>query len=259
MTTSRPSPKRRPPPSTGPFAGLAPWTPQDDAALRAAFAVGGGAAAQQALPARTLEAIYKRVRHLGVSRRAHWTAKQDALIRQLWTGEHSLEEIASRLGRSPAQTYWRAGKIGLPLGCPAGWERLWAASRRTGCSITQLRQILAADGATVRVTISRRESWRSHYRQHIVPIAQVDAAVAAWAEEEPVQVAARRLGINPQKLRRRLRAMGLASPARNHKWRVTEEQVATAAALTLPWRGRGARAAGARRRGTAATSPGGAP
>jgi hypothetical protein len=233
-------------PRNGPFATLNPWTDQDDAALRASFGPGGLAAARQALPARTPGALLQRARRLGLSRRPRWTPAQDDQLRALWTGEFDLQAIATRLGRSPATIYARLQHLRLPLGCPPGWESLTRACERTGYDFSQLRRILAADGATIRNAITRKDArgrqGGDRRRWQIVSISEVDAAVAAWVEEEPVAAAARRIGMAWPVLVRRLRALGLRRPrkARLH-WRVTAEQVEAAAAIPLQ-RGRPMRA-----------------
>jgi len=232
--TTKPKPRKLPPP-TGALAGMAAWTDQDDQALRASWGPGGIAAARAALPDRSVVALCHRARRLGLSRRRRWTPKDDAQLRALWNGDHDLEQIAARCGRSPATTYWRAQKIGLPLGCPDGWEHVTTACRRTGYDLSQLRRLLAADGATVRVAITKRDVRNGQTRRtHIVPIREVDAAVAAWVEEEPVHVAARRLGLGGEALARRLRALGLEKPRRGKAhWRVTQEQAEAAAAIPV--------------------------
>lgn len=118
------------------------WSADEDRVLRHAYADGGIEAAQAALPERSACAIYRRAERLGISRRRRWTEADDQRLRKFWDGELSLREIAKRLQRTEATTYWRAQKLGLPLGCPDGWEYLTHAAQRTGYATKQLRPIL---------------------------------------------------------------------------------------------------------------------
>jgi hypothetical protein len=204
-----------------------PWAPIEDSILRAVYASGGIKDAVVALPERTEAAIYHRAKRLGVQRRRRWTRSDDANLRDLWEQGLRLSAIAKHLGRTKATTYVRAQKIGLRLGCPDGFEHLTTAAKRTGFAPKTLRLIMRWAGKTVRATVSRpvKATWR---RQIVDPL-DVDEAVAAWLTTEPVEAAAKRLGICGQSLRDRLERLGIANaPGTKRHLRITEEQLEAA-------------------------------
>lgn len=228
---------------TGAVASFHPWSPAEDSTLRVAYLTGGIAAAKAELPGRSPQALYHRAQRLMVLRRRRWTPDDDARLRSLWDGELALPAIAARLGRTEITTYWRAQKIRLPLGCPAGYEYLSKAARRTGYDTGQLHRVLSAADATVKRALvapcrKRKGKSTSPLRLHwIVFSAEVDVAVEAWHETEPVQAAAARVGVCGETLTRRLRALGFKKPvhssgpgrpkAKRH-WRVRPEEVEAA-------------------------------
>lgn len=221
------------------------WTEEADAALKAAWATGGFAAARAAFPGLGKRHVHLRAGELGLHRRA-WRPEDDAQLRRLWNAEMSLDEIAAALCRPQMMTYQRAVAIGLPPGCPDGWELLTHASLRTGFETDTMRRILAASGGTIRPALSRpRPAYRvvagsrKGHRHFIVVPAEVDAAVEHWLSGEPVAAAARRVGITPVRLRRLLRVAGVRQhrltvgrPAKGSRpqWRVTPDEVARALA-----------------------------
>lgn len=202
-----------------------PWSLAEDETLRAAYSSGGIHAAQAALPGRSQTAIYHRARRLGLSRRRRWTEADNNRLRVLWDLAIPLTRIAHELGRDKAAVYVHAQAMRLPLGCPEGFEHLTAAAERVGYPAKTLRRILAWAGVPVKVTLSRpvRASWR---RQIVDPL-DVDEAVAAWLKTEPAEAAARRLGISGDRLRDRLRKVGVPV-GRGRVQRVTEEQLRAA-------------------------------
>jgi hypothetical protein len=205
----------------------APWTSSEDAILAASYARGGIKDARAALPSRSEASIYNRAKRLGVKRRRRWTSADDANLRDLWEQGLRLSAISKHLNRTKATCYVRAQKLGFRLGCPVGFEHLTAAAERTGFSPSALRRILRWAGKPVRATVSRpvAASWR---RQIVDPL-DVDEAVAAWLETEPVEAAARRLGIDGQALRARLERIGVANkPGTKAHLRITEEQLEAA-------------------------------
>lgn len=217
----------------GATAGFAPWTASEDKALRHAYVAGGIYVAHAHLPHRSVPSLFHRARRIGLYRRRRWTAADDAQLRNLWGVDMSLDEIAERLGRTPITTYWRAQKIGLPLGCPDGWERLSHAAERTGYCTSQLRRILKAAGVEMRRSITRetkpRGKRRKAHRWHIVVPESVDAAIKRWLATEPVSAAARRHGVTADVLARRLRLAGIKKTVAGKKhWRVSEVDVADA-------------------------------
>lgn len=228
------------------------WTAEEDATLRAAYANGGIDAALAALPHRGRNSLYHRARRLKVFRRRRWTPEDDAHLRRLWNAELDLDDIAARLGRTPLTTYWRAQKIGLPLGVPDGWELITTAADRTGYATTQLRQILRAAGATIRRALTEpahhaKKQKKTNKRgrpRFIVARGEVDVAIEAWHATEPVHAAARRLGMHGSTLMAKLRIAGVerrrpvGKPCKNARphWRVSAEDIERALAYVPPKR-----------------------
>jgi hypothetical protein len=225
---------------TAGFITGAAWTAEENERLRAAYAAGGIDAAAAALPHRSVGAIYHRTQRMRIaSRRRRWTARDDSRLRRLWSGELDLKGIAASLGRSAATTYWRAQKLGLPLGVPAGWEYLHRAAERCGFGTGQLRTILRAAGVTIRPLLARpskRRGKRKGARRSFSMVwpADVDIAVADWLAREPIERAAKRAGVASETLRRRLKALGEQAPkARKHRWLVSAEQTERALGAKL--------------------------
>ena len=223
------------------FIKGSPWTAEENALLASAYAAGGIAAATAALPHRSVAAIYHRTQRAQLAcRRRRWTAQDDARLRSLWSGDATLREVARGLGRSEATTYWRAQKIGLPLGVPAGWEYLHHAAKRTGYTSSQLRAILSDAGAPVRQILARPSKRRGKARGRgrrrfygMVWPADVDIAVADWLARDTIEGQAKRAGVSSETLRRRLKAIGEQAPKRKHRWRVTDEQAERALGAKL--------------------------
>lgn len=212
----------------GAVAGLERWTPAEDDVLRRTYPAGSEAAAK-ALPRRSRVAIYGRAQDLGLSLRRRWTRSDDAQLRDLWDLGMQVRAIATRLGRTALTVYWRAQKLGLPLGCPDGWEYLTAAAERTGYATKQLRPILAWAGVSLRRALARPNKKVARACHFVDPL-EVDAAIAKWTASEPVHTAAARLGICAGTLERWLERAGFPCQRRAFRchWRVTEEQIAKA-------------------------------
>ena len=208
------------------------WTVAEDAILRTVYPRDGIDGAKLALPARTESALFHRARRLGLQRRRRWTPSDDTHLRDLWSQGLRLSAIAKHLGRTKATTYWRAQKIGLPLGCPEDFEYLSAAAKRTGYCTSQLWRILGWAGVTVHAAVARPVKSRSGRRMHVVDPLDVDDAIASWLKTETANSAAKRLGISGDRLRARLRQVGVVTGKHQHA-RVTEEQVARANALAV--------------------------
>lgn len=226
----------------GALAGFAEWTTAEDECLRDAYSAGGIALARRALPDRSDVSLYKRARRLGLSRRRRWTHADDEALRDLWDLGLRLSAISKQLNRTKATIYWRAQKLGLPLGCPDGFEHLTAAADRVGYSPCTLRRIMRWAGKKVRAALSRPTG--GHWRRQIVDPVDVDEAVAAWLRTETANSAAKRLGISGDRLRARLRKVGVAISTERHA-RITDEQIAAANQIAQ-WhkRSRAARSAG---------------
>jgi hypothetical protein len=227
----------------GVLADRTPWTPEQDRVLVAAYAAGGVKAAAAALPERSESSIFHRARRLRVTRRRRWTPGDDLTLEVLWGEGLRLSGIAKHLGRTTLTVYWRAQKIGLPLGVPDGFEHLSTAAKRAGFAPEALRLMLRRAGKKVRSSLSRPTGPRSWHRQ-IVDSRDVDEVVARHLATETPAAAARRLGINPDRLRARLAQIGVQNaPGTRAHLRVTDEQLAAANAIAQFWkRTRSARA-----------------
>jgi hypothetical protein len=125
--------------------------------------------------------------------------------------------------------YTRAKLLGLPLGVPRGFESLDAAARRAGVHPRTMRRILRWAGKKIRRKLS--EPLPRSFHRLMVDQLDVDEAVAAWTRTEPVEAAARRLGIDPVRLRARLRKVGIQGKGRGRALRITPEQLAAANAI----------------------------
>jgi hypothetical protein len=207
--------------------GWRPWSPAEDARLRAALAVGDAKSASAVL-GRSLAAVFHRMRRLGIKKRRRWTRADESTLLLMWG--KPIGRIAKELDRTVITVYWRAQKLGLGLGCPNGYEYLSEAARRCGYCTGQLRRILSYARVPLRRAMTRRDSTRD---THIVEPELVDRAVAKWLETEPLEAAARRHGMRGEQLERILRASGTAlppKPGRKRHWRVPSVKVDMAVA-----------------------------
>lgn len=201
-----------------------PWTPEERAILAEVYAAGGYKAAVKALPHRTKSSLMRRAQRDGVLRRRRWTDSDDARLREMWNDGCSLARIATQIKRTQATTYWRAQKLGLPLGCPPDFEHLTAAACRTGFDTKALRRVLAWAKVPVKRAISRPTKSRTGHRFHIVETIAVDEAVAAWLRAEPVKRMAGRVGVSGAWLRELAHRAGYTTPGHKHRLRLTDEQ-----------------------------------
>jgi hypothetical protein len=211
-----------------------PWTPAEDESVRRLYPTAGPAAALAALPGRSLNAVHLRAHGLGCTRHPHWTPRDDARLRLLWGDGRPLPYLARKLGRSELGVYEHARVIGLPVGCPQGWEYLSHAADRTGYHESQLRRILKAAGKRLTPALSLPGPRRP--RASVVDPQDVDDAITRWQTSEPAERAARRLGHCGEMLRRRLRLLGLAaplSPSTRRHVRVSDDQIRAALAVRV--------------------------
>jgi transposase-like protein len=204
------------------------WTPTEDALLRECYAQGIAVAAAKL--GRSRRSVYSHAKRIGVACKPHWTEHEDGAIQIHW-GHLPIASIAKMLGRTPAATYERAGKLGIRRGCPSGHEFLSIAAKRAGYDTGQLRTILRAAGVRIHRSVSRPSS-HARYPRHYVDPAAVDRAVARWLASEPVESAAKRHGLVPATLRgwlRTARAMGTKLPPEprkyRHRWRVPSSTI----------------------------------
>lgn len=212
------TPRRHPPLNPGAKA----WTPAEDAILRARYLAEGAAAMAREL-GRPIGSIHHRTQRLKLFTHRIWTPAEDNALRLMW-GEYDVAETAKRIGRTVIATFARAQAIGLPLGCPQGWEYFSAACTRTGYGVDQLRRILRKAGMTIRFSMAR-PSGRPR-RHQIVDPDQVDAAVERWLKSESLHAAAVRHGITPGTLEHWLRLSGRKLPPKprgKKRWRIPTE------------------------------------
>jgi hypothetical protein len=140
-----------------------PYSPADDAAIRAVFRDRGDVQSLALRLGRSPEALRLRAAKLGLyrpARRRRWSAGEDATVRDGYDSGLSCAEIARELpGRTPAAVAARAGKLGLAtharrwtaldderLRRLAGSYRLEELARRLGRTPDALRQRAAKLG-----------------------------------------------------------------------------------------------------------------
>lgn len=195
-----------------------PWSPADDAVIRAGYEKGQAPAIARQL-GRTLASVYHRARRLGLSTHRRWTKDDDRRLRNWW-GEFTVDTIAKRLNRTAVTTFWRAQHLRLPLGAPGGTEYLSHAAERTGYALASFRMILKRSGVVIKRTMSRPEKGaKRHY--HCVDPVLVDVAIAAWLKTEPLEAAARARGLSSEALASRLRGVvGVPPKPIKLHWRI---------------------------------------
>lgn len=209
---------------TGAVQHFTPWSQEDLRTLATVYASGGIKAAICAFPTRSRSSLYHAAKRLGIQRRPRWTKREDQRLRTEW-GSLSMNELARAFGRPRDGIYVRAQQLGLPLGCPDGYEYLSRAAERCGYDSTQLRRILRWAGVHVRESYSRTHG--PHRSFHIVDPLDVDDAVAAWHRTETLNGAARRYGCACETIARRLRRMGV-DPRKTSRRRNAHHRVETA-------------------------------
>lgn len=160
-----------------------------------------------------------------------WSPRDDETLRSNW-GDLSLAELAKLLDRTELTTYWRGRLLGLPCGCPQGFEYLTDAAKRTGFAVKQLRHLLWRCNVEIRRSISRPPARARSY--HVVDPVAVDSAIALWLHREPLRPLADRLGVSAPTLQKLLVAAGCKPPRRRKvRWRIDP---ALAARLVAEWR-----------------------
>ena len=203
-----------------------PWSPAEDAVLRERYRHSGAAREVAGQLGRTLHSVYRRAQRLKLRTHARWTREDDRKLRNLW-GEYTVAGIAKKLGRTDLATFQHAKEIGLPLGCPSGFEYVWHAAKRTGYPTASLRLILERSGVTIRRTMSRPTPGRKVRPCHFVDPFEVDQAIAAWLRTEPLHSAAKRRGIHAGALARKLAALEGVPPKPEGKrhWRIPSDVI----------------------------------
>lgn len=192
-----------------------PWTPEEDAAVRAAVgkrrartSVGWERLAQTL--GRTVAAVHARARTLGLSRPgARWTRAEDAVLRAKWC-EVAMRVLRQHLPhRSTRAIICRAQTLGLGAQeRRQGLLSISAAAERAGYPEATLRRLLIRQEVPMhRVGVTLRDAPRTNVRH--VEWEDVVAAIERETQLESVRAAADRLGVSKTKLRDRLRRAGI--------------------------------------------------
>ena len=194
------------------------WTQAEDRTLLAEWSEVGPRRLRELLGGRTWAGIVARARKLGlhVGRMQGWETLREAAARTGMEGitlrrllaRHRVEPVRSRT-RQREETRLRFYR---PEDIDAAVERdvremeiPCAAARRRGVAVEVLYRWLREDGALP----PRRPAARAH---HYVPSATIDAVLArhGWRPGgESIRAAARRHGMSPEALRRRVVAAGI--------------------------------------------------
>lgn len=169
------------------------WTPAEDSIIRDLGKKLEAKEIAARLTGRSEMAVFHRLRKLGLQKRRRWTARDDRRLCVLW-GE-PIRTVAKELGRSICTTYWRAQKLGLPLGVPEGGERLSRAADRSGYAVKTLRVILKWAGVPILRSLCRR-ALKTKRGTHWVDSDLVDAAVAKWVATDPQERGRRLVVLN---------------------------------------------------------------
>lgn len=154
------------------------------------------------MPNRTLGSLRARVRRLGIGVYRRWTEDEKFDLESCWGAGLSLNRMAKRFKRTKLAIITQAKVLGLPMGCPDGFEYIKAAATRCGYANTAtLRKILNWAGYKARRSLSMPQRGSvvvgdGHRRPHyIVDSEAVDDAVARWHQTETVEQAARDHGV----------------------------------------------------------------
>lgn len=209
------------------------WTPAEDAVVLELAPRFEAKDIAQHLPGRTELGVFHRMRRLGINKRRRWTAADDTKLGMLW-GE-PIRTVAKELGRSIITVYWRAQKLGLPLGVPEGGERLSNAAARCGFATETFRAILGWAGVPIRRALTR-EALKHRRGTHWVESDLADQAVERWCKTETIHAAAMRLGVGDAFLLNRLMASGLRLPAKpggKRHWRIPSATIDRAVAMVV--------------------------
>lgn len=160
-----------------------------------------------------------------------WTQEEDEQVRFMW-GHHPTPTIAAKLNRTSAAVYQRARDVlKIGAGCPVGFEYLRPAAERNGFAYHTFLRVLRWYGVKIHVAATL-DAVRWKRRNRIVDIDDVDQAVAAWLATEPVEHAARRVGVCGATLKARLLRAGVKPPGgRKQTFRVTAAEVSRAMEL----------------------------
>lgn len=165
---------------------------------------------------RTLGSLRARVRHLGIGVYRRWTEDEKFDLESCWGAGMSINRISKRLNRTKLGIIAQAARIGLPMGCPDGFEYVKDAATRCGYANTAtIRKILNWAGYKARRSLSMPHpaAKTNHRRPHyIVDSEAVDDAVKRWHQTETIEQAARDHGISGVCMREWLLRAGVIKP-----------------------------------------------
>lgn len=181
-----------------------PWTPEEKEVVRSSYLTVGASALARQL-GRSVAAINHCAQRQGLVRHRRWTEEENEKLRMLW-GERSIAELSRIFKRPESGIYFRAWKIGIRTGPPQGKEYIETAMRRTGFTRASLRRILRWAGVKV-YRPSRKTEGAAYHFGYVDPF-DVDDAVTRWCGTETLNEAAKRHGICPDTLARRLSEAG---------------------------------------------------
>lgn len=150
---------------------------------------------------------------------APWTEEDDARLRLVW-GERTTPGVARAMGRTTTAVYFRAVRIGLPVGCPQGKEYLTHAARRAGFTLKTLRRILERASVAMRAAMSMPRGRRTGRHHFVVDPQDVDDAVADHMACETPSRASERHRVRVATLTQLLAAAGHVRPQRGRRWLV---------------------------------------
>jgi transposase-like protein len=200
------------------------WSPAEDQVLHDLYASKGTKACQAVL-GRSPASIRHRACNIGVVRHGRWTEKEKERLRMDW-GSVAFSEICKNHGRPKEGVYCMAIRLGLTAEIPQGFELISHAATRVGYALKTLQNMLEAIGARPRPTTTRPRRSRKGRRHYIIDSMDVDEAVEAWMQSEPLLTAAKRYGIADNTAKRWLLEAGVPAPPEEKKgchWRVPTE------------------------------------
>lgn len=124
-----------------------------------------------------------------------WTADEDRDLLWRWE-DHTLDELAASLGRSPQAVWSRAKRLGLKA-VPQGYETVEAAAKRWGVAWQTIADAIKASGRRMRYakqTPGRSRASALRVVTALHPDA-VDEAMQQWMDREPLHRLVRREGL----------------------------------------------------------------
>lgn len=168
--------------------------------------------------ARTRHSLTQRAKRLGVTRKPHWSKSADAHLVYLWEARIGVNAIAMKMGRTPQAVYRRGQDLGLPLGCPNGFEFVTQAARRCGFTVETMWRIIKAGKVRTQASLSDpRIANKGNWRRRYVDPDEIDEAVKKWLDSELVDQAAERRGLVSVTLRGWLVKAGVLPAVRRKK------------------------------------------